>query len=413
MRRMIQRLLGEQLSRRPMPPVERVRLDVRHRVLIAAPLELAWQHVIAPPPGSSADIGASCVAVIPFPHPGGGSGPEFVGIWRRPDGRVRAGISAVVAFDRHVRIVSRNADRATPLTLTTTFEAVDEGCIVAQHLEGDTPAFANDVTARTHALWLERALLHLKADVEGKALDPRDERDLLEALDAADPARAVAPVPVAESASVDVDLDPGRLWDLLAAPSAETLVTPSTEHVVRTSLADDPALHVVTVRRDETGHRSARVSRVEGDRPERLVERDVSAHFETGVVTTIEPRGTGSRLTESFTGWLPPGAGVPSGGAPVGAVLRARLEVVRRLAEGGFEPPRDPATGFRPPAGVTVDADPDDVLNPPWLDARPASGKRAAAPAGVLLPPPHLVVPAPAYEPDWDWYLGLTIMSLP
>ncbi|WP_157557660.1 SRPBCC family protein, partial [Intrasporangium oryzae] len=190
---MMQRLLGEQLSRRPMPPVERLPLVVRHRVLIAAPLELAWQRAVAPRRGSSADAGATCVAVVPLPHVGPATEPEFVGIWRRSDGRVRVGISAVVALDRHVRVVARSADGPAPLTLTTTFEAVDEGCIVEQ--------------------------------------------------------------------------------------------------------------------------------------------RDLSARFETGVVTTIEPRGTGSRLTESFTGWLPHGAGAASGGAPVAALLRTRLEAVRRLAE--------------------------------------------------------------------------------
>ncbi|WP_034808615.1 hypothetical protein, partial [Intrasporangium oryzae] len=84
-----------------------------------------------------------------------------------------------------------------------------------------------------------------------------------------------------------------------------------------------------------------------------------------------------------------------------------------RLAEAGIEPPRDPATGFRPPAATAADVDPVDVLNPAAHDARTPDGSRATAPAGVLLPPPHLGVPAPAYEPDWVEYLGLTVMSLP
>lgn len=410
-RRLIRQLLGEQLSGRP-DPLERSPLAVSHRVLIASPLEGVWDHVVSPPEDAVADGGAGCVGVLALPRgPETHSRPEFVAIWRRPNGRLRAGISTVVDLQRHARIVSRSADGVAPLTLTTTFEPVEEGCIVTQSLEGETSSFAGPVSARAHRLWLERALLHLKADVESTPLSPGVVEYLGRELAEVDPVHSLASIPICETASIEVAVTPEQLWELLAAPASERLIGPTTEHVLRTPLGDDPSEHVVSVHVREDGRRSAMVSRVEVPRQGHLVERDLTAAFESDVVTTIEPSAVGSLLTESFTGWLPTGAAVPSGGAPVAALVRARLAAIRHLAESGVHAPRDPATGFRPPGDPTAPP-------PARATAAAAAGlqappPRTTLPAGVLLPPPHHVVPAPAYEPDWWEYYGRTLMSLP
>jgi hypothetical protein len=407
-RRLIRQLLGEQLSRRP-DPVDRSPLAVRHRVLIASPLDRVWDHVVSPPEDALADGGTGCVGVLALPRrPEAHSLPEFVGIWRRPNGRLRAGISTVVDLEQHTRIVARSADGVAPLALTTTFEQVEEGCIVTQSLEGETPSFAGPASARAHRLWLERALLHLKADVESAPLSPGVVEYLGRELAEVDPVHPVAATPVSETASIEVAVKPEQLWELLTAPASEPFIGSTTEHVLRTALSDDPSEHVISLHVRGNGRRSTTVSRVEFTGPGRFVERDLTAAFESDVVTTIEPSAVGSLLTESFTGWLPPGAAVPSGGASVAALVRTRLAAIRHLAESGVHAPRDPATGFRPPGDPTAPVSV--AAAESGLQPRPL---RTTLPAGVLLTPPHHVVPAPAYEPDWWEYFGRTLMSLP
>ncbi|HJX86644.1 MAG TPA: hypothetical protein VJ277_03700, partial [Gemmatimonadales bacterium] len=66
------------------------------------------------------------------------------------------------------------------------------------------------------------------------------------------------------------------------------------------------------------------------------------------------------------------------------ALLRARLEAIRRLAEAGIQPPRDPRTGFLPPG----------FEPPPETPAPPPP-----VPSPVLLPPPHLPITVPEHRP--------------
>ncbi|HEU5144515.1 MAG TPA: SRPBCC family protein, partial [Dermatophilaceae bacterium] len=192
-------------------------------------------------------------------------------------------------------------------------------------------------------------------------------------------------VPVTATATVAVDVPPVRLWDFLDATLAEPLVSPGVQCVRRTALDDDARVHVVSVHQHEDGSRRVHVTQlVEAVRPHRFVERSLSADVETDVVMSISPAGEGSVLTETFTGWLPPGAATTSGSGPVEELMRARLETIRRLTEAGVSPQRDPRTGFLPPGSAPAPED---------LDGRPPM----TTPPAVLLPPPHLVVPAPMF----------------
>jgi hypothetical protein len=141
----------------------------------------------------------------------------------------------------------------------------------------------------------------------------------------------------------------------------------------------------VALHESDDGRRSVTVSQLtEQLPPTRIVERSLTSEFELAVVTQIEPTAGGSRLTESLVGSLPGGAGSLSGAGPAAALLRARLEAIRRLAEAGIRPQRDPRTGFLPPGS----------------EPRPeAPAPAAPVPSPVLLPPPHLPIAVPEHRP--------------
>ena len=385
----------------PVPVV--VPRDVGHRVFIERSPDVVWTRLVLPGPG--AELGVDCVRVLALPSPGVGRLPEFAGVWRRSNGRLWVGLCSVVDLQPGLRVVCQSSDGAVGLTLTTTLEALDGGCVVAQRLDGIGPS---EPAAEFARAWLARALLGFKADVEGTARehareafgDPADDPiDLATTSGFIGHAAAVAGAPglapVQETATIDVAVEPERLWEVLAAPSSEQLLKPTVERLVRLELADEPGReHVLAVHRHDDGRRGASVSLVvESRRPSRIVERDLTGSHESDVVTTIEAHEGGSRLTETFTGWLPAGPGRVVDASGIAALMRTRLAVVRNLAEAGVSPQRDPRT-FRPPGQRGAPAAPPETGVVPG-EAAPA---RPSVPSSVLLPPPHVTAPAAAYE---------------
>lgn len=409
-------LFGDRGGRRDEPAPAVVVRDVGHRVFIERAPSEVWPHLVAPAPG--AELGVDCVRVLALPPSGPAGLPEFAGVWRRSNGRLWVGLSTVVEVRHGVQVVCRTADGATPLTLTTTVEPLDGGCVVAQRLDGLAPT---DPVAEFARSWVARALLGLKADVEGtprsRTSDPTSDGSVEDAMASGfvgrGPATAGGPgvLPVHESASVDVAVAPDRLRELLEQPSCEQLLKPSLEQLVRLELADDPGHeHVLAVHRRGDGRRACSVSLVTPS-PEhgRTVERDLTSSHEADVVTTVEPCEVGARLTETFTGWLPAGPGRVVDRSGIAALMATRLAVVKNLAEAGVVPPRDPATGFLPPGQVPDLPPPTGVpssLAPPPPGAagdvgagpEPAGGARASVPSSVLLPPPHVAAPAAGYD---------------
>ena len=402
-------LLGGQAGRRddpaPVPPAA----EVGHRVLVEQPVGAVWRRLVAP--AAATELGVDCVRVLQLPRTGAAELPEFVGVWRRGNGRLWAGLSTVVELEPGRRVVARSADGTRALTLTTTLEPLDEGCVVAQQLSGALPG---DTAAFARA-WLVRGLLGLKADLEG-----RDRRALCDAeADAlvervatngvlgpgvVAPAGAVVRpqfTPVSETVTVEVNVPPERVWEVLGEPSSEQLIKPDTQHLVRLELADDPGReHVVTVHRHADGRRAATVSMVvEARPPSRIVERELTTSHESDVVTSIEELGAGCRLTESFTGWLPSGAGRVVDTSAVVAFMRTRLAVIKNLAEGGARPQRDARTGFLPPGQTAAPAE---QTASPVTERTPV----ASVPASVVLPPPHVPDPGEAYDYGPSFFFG-------
>ena len=403
-------LLGGWAGRRDDPAPVLPAAEVGHRVFVGQPVATVWQHLVAPT--APRDLGVDCVRVLSLPSLVAGDRPEFVGVWRRSNGRLWAGLSTVLELEPGRRVVARSADGTSALTLTTTLEPLDEGCVVAQQLcgslSGDAAAFAR--------AWLVRGLLGLKADLEGRDRGPVGDVESDEVVErvarcgvlgpgvVAPALGVVAPAvgaaatpgfaPVSETATVDLTVPPETLWEVLGEPSSEQLVKPDTEHLVRVQLADEPALeHVVGVHRHAGGRRGVTVSLVvEAVQQSRIVERELTASHESDVVTTIESLGEGSRLTETFTGWLPSGPGRVVDTSAVAAFLQTRLAVIKNLAEGGARPQRDARTGFLPP-GQTAD---------------PAGGTTPAAsvPSSVVLPPPHVPHPGEAYDYGPSFFYG-------
>ena len=402
-------LFGDRGGRRDEPTPAVVVRDVGHRVFIERPPVDVWPHLVAPGPG--AELGVDCVRVLPLPSPGPGRLPEFAGVWRRSNGRLWAGLSTVVDVEHGVRVVSRSADGAVALVLTTTLESLDGGCVVAQQLEGVAPA---DPVAEFARAWMARALLGLKADVEGTTRsatrDVASGQPVDEAMAAGFIGHGVATaagpgvLPVHETASIDIAVAPEALWELLAQPSSEQLLKPSLERVVRTGLADDPGReHVLAVHRHDDGRRAASVSLlVEATPPVRVVERDLTSSHEADVVTTIEPCEVGARLTETFTGWLPAGPSRVVDSSGIAALMQTRLAIVKNLAEAGVEPQRDPRTGFLPPGTVPdlppPTGDPVPLPQDGTAEAGAALPTPASVPSSVLLPPPHVAAPAAGYD---------------
>ncbi len=409
-------LFGDRGGRRDEPTPAVVVRDVGHRVFIERPPADVWPHLVAPRPG--AELGVDCVRVLALPRSGPGRLPEFAGVWRRSNGRLWVGLSTVVDVEHGVRVVSHSTDGAVPLVLTTTIESLDGGCVVAQQLEGVAPT---DPVAEFARAWMARGLLGLKADVEGAlrsaTRDPASDEPVDDVMAGGfvghRRATAGGPgvLPVHESASIEVAVAPDALWELLDQPSSEQLLKPSLEQLVRTGLADDPGReHVLAVHRHDDGRRAASVSLVvEATPPVRIVERDLTSSHEADVVTTIEACELGSRLTETFTGWLPAGPGRVVHSSGIAALMRTRLAIVKNLAEAGVEPQRDPRTGFLPP-GTVPDLPPPsgDPLRLPTgehADVRasvsaPTSAPVVSAPvpSSVLLPPPHVAAPAAGYD---------------
>ncbi|MBC9821442.1 SRPBCC family protein [Terrabacter sp. MAHUQ-38] len=394
-------LFPERAGRRDVPGPVVVPRDVGHRVFVERTPDVVWPHLVSPGPGS--ELGVDCVRVLALPSSSPDRLPEFAGIWRRSNGRLWVGLSSVVDVEPGVRVVCTSSDGAVGLTLTTTLESLDGGCVVAQRLDGVIPT---DPVAEFARAWMARALLGLKADVEGT---PRERtRDVVAdapvdrttASGFVGHGAAVAGTPgvtsVHETATIDVAVTPDRLWEVLAAPSSEQLLKPSVERLVRLELADEPGReHVLAVHRHDDGRRGGSVSLVvESTAPARLVERDVTASHETDVVTTVEATDVGSRLTETFTGWLPSGPGRVVDSSGIAALMRTRLAVVKNLAEAGVGPQRDARTDFRPPGEAERDA----VRAP--VPGRPgeAMPTRPSVPSSVLLPPPHVAAPAAGYE---------------
>ena len=402
-------LFGDRGGRRDEPTPAVVVRDVGHRVFIERSPADVWPHLVAPHP--DAELGVDCVRVVALPSRGPGRLPEFAAVWRRSNGRLWVGLSTVVDVEHGVRVVSQSADGAVALVLTTTLEPLDGGCVVAQQLEGVAPA---DPVATFARAWMARALLGLKADVEGTprgstrdvTSDEPGDHVMAGGFIGHGVATAGGPgvLPVHETASIEVAVAPDVLWELLRQASSEQLLKPSLERLVRTGLADDPARqHVLAVHRHDDGRRAASVSLlVEANPPVRIVERDLTSSHEADVVTTIERCELGARLTETFTGWLPAGPGRVVDPSGIAALMRARLAVVKNLAEAGVEPQRDPRTGFLPP-GTVPDLPPPagDPVHLPEdgpADGGAALSTPASVPSSVLLPPPHVAAPAAGYD---------------
>jgi len=377
--------------------------DVSHRVCIEHPPYAVWPRLVSPAAGAA--LGVDCVGMLALPRTDPASLPEFAAVWRRSNGRLWAGLATVVDLDEGVRVVSRAADGAQPLDLVTTLEPLDHGCVVTQRIDGVAPG---DRVADFARGWMARALLGLKADVEGTerrhAADPdADEVVHRQPLVGYEPEAGQPGVaPVSERASVVVDVPPERLWAFLTAPTSEQLVKPTVERLVRVVLADETAVeHVLAVHRRDDGRRAVSVSQiVDATRPVRIVERDLTSPHESDVETTIEASGEGSVLTETLTAWLPAGPGRVVDPSEVAALMRTRLEVVRHLAGGGVSPQRDPRTGFLPPGQAP---EPTPLQHPgPAPTGLPA---RPTVPSSVLMPPPHVVAPASGYTFRRDWWM--------
>lgn len=401
-------LFGDRAGRRSGPAPAVVVRDVSHRVFVERAPQQVWPYLVAP--GAGAELGVDCVRLVPLQP------PELVAVWRRPNGRFWAGLSALVDLEPGVRVVSRSQDGGADLILTTTLEPLDGGCVVAQQLSGLAPT---DPVADFARAWRARALLGLKADIEriprGRTRGPASDGPADEA--AADSLigqggtswGALAVVPLHETASVDVAVPPERLWEVLSHSSSEQLLNPSLQQLVRLDLADEPGReHVVAVHRRDDGRRAVSVSLVvEATAPAWIVERDLTSAHEADVVTTIEPCELGARLTETVTGWLPAGAGRFVDGSALAGLMRARLSVVKSLAEAEVAPQRDPRTGFLPPGQPANQvADPDPAPDPS-RDRVPDLPPPVplAVPSSVLLPPPHVAAPAAGYDlgpwPTW------------
>lgn len=394
-------IFGDQLARQPVARTGPVPLHVEHRVFVRGDPERVWAVLLTAP--ADLDLETGCVRVLRLPvGPAAPGPPQLVSLWRRRGGRLAAGLSEVVDVQPGVAVLSRSADSLHRMTLRTTTEPLDDGCVVTQRLEGPVASFAEDRAGRRGALWLERGLLQLKAHVEGVSLPAADLQHSISGLQELESPPVPGAQPVSATVSVVVAVPAERLWQFLDASLSEPLVTTGVAHVVRTALLDDPRDHAVSVHLRDDGSRQVHVTQLlEVTAPSRIVERSLTADLETDVVTSIDPHGDGCVLTETFTGWLPPGAGATSGSGPVESLMRSRLETIRRLVEAGVSPQRDPRTGFLPPGS-----------SPP----NEQEPQHAPTPPALLLPPPHLVTPAPQFDRPslpLGWFEPFTVLPLP
>ena len=388
--------MGDQLLRRPAPEQRPGQpLDVHHRVLISCERMAVWDELLTP---SGPFLGEE-LTVVAVPESQHGPPAALAVLWRRGNGRLRAGLGQVVAAEPPGLVVSRAVDGSSPMTLTTSLEDVDEGCIVDQRLSGTTPGHAIERRSAFALLWLQRGLIGLKERLEGGPVtgqataagvgtlgaEPYSAR--LGAEIAAIDAEVGGPalVPIAHDEAIELVVPPDVLWDLLLDPGGEALVRPHTLSVTRATVPGFPGEVHVALHQGEDGRRSVTVSQLMEQARPRIVERSLTSEFESAVVTRIEPTSGGSRLTESLVGSMPAGAGSLSGAGPAAAFLRARLEAIRRLAEAGIQPQRDPRTGFLPPGTEPAP----DTHAPP-----------VPVPSAVLLPPPQLPIVVPEHRPQ-------------
>jgi hypothetical protein len=394
-RNLLRGLVGDQLLRRPAPE-QRQPLEVHHRVLINRDRRAVWDELVTP----AVPLLGEDLAVVAIPEAHLAPPTALAVLWRRSNGRLRAGLGQVLGAEPPRLVVTRAVDGSAPITLTTTLEDVDEGCIVDQRLSGMTPAHATELRSAFALLWLQRGLIGLKERLErGSLIGPAAAADSgdagaepfsarlgaeIAALDAT--VGGAALVPVAHDEAIELAVPPDVLWNLLVDPGCEPLVRPHTLGVTRVVAPGSPEQVHVALHESDDGPRSVTVSQVtERVLPARIVERSLTSEFESAVVTQIEPTAGGSGLTESLVGSLPLGAGSLSGAGPAAALLRARLEAIRRLAEAGIQPQRDPRTGFLPPG-----------FEPPPETPAAAS----PVPSPVLLPPPHLPIAFPQHRPQ-------------
>lgn len=386
--------MGDQLLRRPAPE-QRQPLDVHHRVLINRDRRAVWDELVTP----SAPLPGEDLAMVPIPEAPHESPTALAVLWRRPNGRLRAGLGQVVVAEPPGLVVTRAVDGPAPITLTTTLEAVDEACIVDQRLSGIMPGHATELRSAFALLWLQRGLIGLKERLEGGSSTDQAATAMDSGTVGAEPYSArlgaeiaamdaevgqAALVPIAHDEAIELAVPPDVLWGLLLDPGCEPLIRPHTLSVTRVVVPGFPQPVHVALHEGDDGRRSVTVSQVTEHVPPRIVERSLTSEFESAVMTQIEPTTGGSRLTESLVASLPAGAGSLSGAGPAAALLRARLEAIRRLAEAGIQPPRDPRTGFLPPG----------FEPPPETPAPPPP-----VPSPVLLPPPHLPITVPEHRP--------------
>jgi hypothetical protein len=400
-RNLLRGLLGDQIARRPHAD-QRHLLDVHHRVLISRDVDEVWRELVAPSGDPSAGEG---LVVVPLPLGDDASSVALASLWRRSNGRLRAGLAEVVTADGGGHFVTRSVDPPGPITVTTTCLATEGGCLVEQRLEGSAPSHAGERVAEFALLWLQCGLIGLKERLEadpvsvtGSGGQPGGEGYAgrlaaeLGALDASVVQSGL--VPVSHEDTIEVAVPPEQLWDLLTDPGVEHLLRPATRSVTAVDVPGVAHDVLVALHDDGSGGLSLTASHLAERHPaERILERSLTSEFEVAVVTQIEPTGHGSRLTEYLVGSVPAGAGSLSGAGPVVGLLRTRLEVIKNLAEAGIRPPRDPRTGFLPPGSPFPPSEPEPSA-PTW-----------AVPAPVLLPPPHLPVPLPVHRPfvDWGW----------
>ncbi|MGN6752140.1 MAG: SRPBCC family protein [Intrasporangium sp.] len=336
------------------------------------------------------------------------SRPALASLWRRPNGRLRAGLAQVVS-DEPGRVVAQSIHGPDAVTLTTTGTAMDGRCLIEQRLHGSLPGYARDGVAEHALLWLQRSLIVLKERLEeapGAGRRPEPDRHAghrygpaltaeLEALDTALTTSGL--VPVNHDEVVEIAVPPDQVWELLTDAGIEHLLRPWTTRATRVAIPGVASDVLVAVHAEDEGKLSVTASQVvEETRPSRIVERNLTSEFELNIVTQLAPTGDGCRLTESLAGSLPEGAGSLSGAGPAAGLLRTRLAAIKYFAEAGVRPARDPRTGFLPPG-----------FDAPEKPALPH------VPSPVLLPPPHLPIAVPVHRPRFDDHLPFLPLELP
>jgi uncharacterized protein YndB with AHSA1/START domain len=385
MRDRIRGLFGDQLLRRP-PPVGAAQLvdvgplDVRRTVLVDCPPDRVW-GLLTDGDGSAAQ--RSDVTVVPMTEELQGRA-WFVTTWLRANGRVHAGVSTIDSVEP-LRIVASNGGGAVPMRLTTTVDAADQGTAVTQHLEIGGAVAQDDRMPRFANAWLDAELVRFKSLAESSSFTPETDHWLRSQLDEADGHDIPGARPIEVGVDVLVRVPLAEVWDLLVHPQNERLFTAARLAIQRAEL---PELGEVVVSLRDSDGIVVGVSTVRAHVDEvRIVERSLTAAFDSGVETVLRAVPGGTQITETLLSWLPLRAGATSVEHHAAEALMARLEVVRQAAEAGLRSSNDPHARFRPPESRTGPA------------ADPVAEQQVSIPAAVILPPP--VVP-PAVPPPYD-----------